>query len=156
MHNQTTETNEIYIDLKDDEMEIKELIDDLTDAIVSKDIDQIMSFYSDDVVAFDLMAPLKYEGKENYRQAWDMIKDIRGNLVYEFHDLHVSANIDVAFSFSLVRMAGMMKDEKETECWFRHTGCYRRINGSWLIVHESTSVPIDMKTERGLFDLKPW
>lgn len=150
------ETGEIYIDLKDDELEIKELVDDFSEAIQARDIDRIMSFYSDDVVAFDLMPPLRYEGKDHYRKAWEMIKDMQGNFVYEFHDLHVAANTDVAFSYSLNRMSGTTKEGYEMECWLRHTGCYRRINGSWMIVHESTSVPIDMKTEKGLFDLKPW
>ncbi|MCI0611683.1 hypothetical protein L0244_01705 [bacterium] len=37
----------------------------------------------------------------------------------------------------------------------RWTGCYRKNNGKWLIVHEHVSVPVDLKNDKALMDLKP-
>jgi hypothetical protein len=39
--------------------------------------------------------------------------------------------------------------------WFRETMSYRRTNGRWLVTHQHSSVPLDMKTMQGRMDLKP-
>lgn len=152
--NEINNFTDINIELSDDERELMELIDDFSMAIEQKNIEKIMSFYSDEVVAFDLMPPLKYVGKSEYRKAWQNITKAKGPFVFEFHDLHLESCSDVAFCHSLVNMQADMGDG-EMNTWIRYTGGFRKINGSWRIVHESTSVPIDMNTQKGMFDLRP-
>jgi ketosteroid isomerase-like protein len=38
--------------------------------------------------------------------------------------------------------------------WVRATGCYRKIEGRWRIVHEQVSVPFDPRTSQAVFSLE--
>lgn len=46
---------------------IKSLIEQWKHAVVSRDIDQIVSFYADDIVSFDAVTALQFKGKAAYR-----------------------------------------------------------------------------------------
>ncbi len=50
---------------------IKRLIEQWKDAVVSRDIDKIVSFYADDIVSFDAVTALQFKGKAAYRAHWE-------------------------------------------------------------------------------------
>jgi ketosteroid isomerase-like protein len=52
------------------EADIQKRVEDWAKAIRAKDLDVIMSFYTSDIVSFDLDPPLRYAGTENRRRAW--------------------------------------------------------------------------------------
>ena len=65
------------------------------------------------------------------------------------------ASDDMAFTFSLNRIRGTLKNGDKSDRWLRwSTGC-RKTNGKWNIVHEHVSVPVDVKAGKALLDLKP-
>jgi ketosteroid isomerase-like protein len=68
------------------------------------------------------------------------------------HNLTVVAGDDIAFSYSLNRMSGVLKSGERTDSWLRWTVCFRLIGGAWLATHEHVSVPAG--TERGTAALK--
>ncbi|BAW09763.1 hypothetical protein [Nocardia seriolae] len=39
--------------------------------------------------------------------------------------------------------------------WVRVTYGMRKINGTWLIVHDQVSVPLDIVSGKGVVDLEP-
>lgn len=41
------------------------------------------------------------------------------------------------------------------DMWSRWTVFLKKIDDRWLIAHEHVSVPIDMETEKAMWDLKP-
>ena len=47
--------------------EIRGWLDRWTKAFTAKDVDAIMALYADDVVAYDIVPPLQYVGKSEYR-----------------------------------------------------------------------------------------
>lgn len=53
-----------------DEDQIRALIDDWAGALRAKDIDRVMSHYAPDVLAFDAIAQLQFQGRVAYRQHW--------------------------------------------------------------------------------------
>jgi ketosteroid isomerase-like protein len=61
----------------------------------------------------------------------------------------------VAFSHSLNKVGGTMKNGQKSDRWLRWTACYRKTNGKWLIVHEHVSVPADVRSGKAVLDLKP-
>ena len=140
----------------DAEAAIRELIDGFVKAIRAKDIDGVMSIFAPDVVSFDLGPPLQHGGGEAFIQRWQgLLVSYQGRIEYEICDLSITAGDDVAFSHSLNRMAGTMKNGRMTDRWLRWTACYRKINGKWLIVHEQVSVPVDVSNSKALLDLRP-
>jgi uncharacterized protein (TIGR02246 family) len=141
---------------KNDEAEIKRLIEGGVEAIRDKNIEGVMSLYAPEVVSFDIVPPLQYVGAEAFRKAWEAVfSSFQGPIDYELHDLSITVGDDVAFTYSLNRISGTLNTGQKTDLWLRWTGCFRKINGKWLIVHHQNSVPVDLQTGRALLSLKP-
>jgi uncharacterized protein (TIGR02246 family) len=141
---------------KIDEAAIRELLDRATRALHDKDIDGVMSMYAPEVVSFDIVPPLQYLGAEAFRKRWEEVfLTYSGPINYEIHDLDITVGDDLAFSHSLNRIRGTLKNGQKADLWLRWTACFRKINGRWLIVHHQVSVPVDLEHGTALLDLKP-
>ena len=141
---------------KNDEAEIKRVIEGGVEAIHDKNIEGVMSIYAQEVVSFDIVPPLRYVGADAYRKRWEeTFSSFQGPIGYEIHDLNITVGDDVAFTHSLNRISGTMNNGQKTDLWLRWTACFRKINGKWLIVHHQNSVPVDLATGRAVFSLKP-
>jgi ketosteroid isomerase-like protein len=78
-----------------------------------------------------------------------------GPVNVDISDLQIEASGDVAFGHYLYRVTGTLMDGKKVDMWVRATGCYRKKDGKWKLVHEHQSVPFDPKTGKASLDLKP-
>lgn len=142
--------------MMNDEAQIRALFEDFSRAFMAKDLDKIMSFYAPDVVAYDIAPPLQFAGKESYRKSWEKWMPQMDRVEsHEMSDLKIAVGGDVAFSHCLSHMIATMKSGERMDSWIRYTAGFRKINGKWLIVHEQLSVPIDMNSQKALWDLKP-
>ncbi len=134
---------------------IQDLIDGLVKAIRAKDINGVMSVFAPEVVSFDLGPPLQHRGGEPFTKRWqELFESYQTAIDYEVRDLSVTTGDDIAFSHSLNRISGTMKNGQKTERWLRWTACYRKTSGQWLIVHEHVSVPVDLNG-KAVLDLQP-
>lgn len=143
-------------DLTTDEARIRLLLEERVDALRAKDFDRIMSFNSSDIVVFDIPAPLQYVGNEACRKsmvAW--LDSYRGPLSFETRDLSITVGGDVAFTHSLFRVSGTMKNGEETDHWIRLTYCLRKVSDKWWITHEHLSLPINLETNNAVHYLQP-
>jgi ketosteroid isomerase-like protein len=137
------------------EVLIREQIDGFMKAVRDKDLTRMMSYYAPDIVSFDIIPPLKYDGIQAYRKSWQKgLAMMQGPIEFEARDLHIDASDQIAFCRAINRMK-FTSDGKETEMWVRWTGCFRNIDGNWLVTHEHVSVPVDMETDKALYGLKP-
>src|SRR5215813_9431388 len=141
---------------KNDEAEIKRVIEGGVEALRDKNIEGAMSLYAPEVVSFDIVPPLRYVGADTFRNVWkEVFSSFQGPIGYEMHDLTITVGDDVAFAYSLNRISGTMNNELKTDLWLRWTACFRKINGKWLIVHHQNSVPVDLQHGKAMLDLKP-
>jgi uncharacterized protein (TIGR02246 family) len=139
-----------------EEAAIRAMVDGFVKAIRAKDIKGIMSVFAPDVVSFDLGPPLQHGGGEAFTKRWEELFDSYQNAIdYEVRDLRISVADDVAFSHSLNRIGGTMKNGQRSDRWLRWTACYRKTDGRWLIVHEQVSVPVDVRNGKAILDLIP-
>ncbi len=138
-----------------DEAEIRQIMDDWAKAFRAKDVEGFMSLHAPEIVSFDIVPPLQYVGKDAYRKPAEAAFAAFQTLDFEMRDLSITAGDDVAFSHSLSRMIGMMKDGRKSDYWLRQTTCFRKINGKWLITHDQTSVPTDFESGKAVLDLTP-
>lgn len=138
-----------------DEAQIRALIDDWAKAVRAKDVDGVLSHLAADVVTFDLAPPLRSTGTDaGGLQAW--FSTWKGPLGYEIRDLSITAGDDAAFCHCLSRLSGTKVDGEQNDVWFRQTLCFRRIGGTWKIVHQHESVPFYMDgSYRAAVDLGP-
>tara|TARA_R110001599_G_scaffold171353_1_gene362060 strand:+ start:43820 stop:44269 length:450 start_codon:yes stop_codon:yes gene_type:complete len=138
------------------ESEIRTVIDQWQKAVVAGDLDRIMAHYADDILSFDAVAQLQFKGTAAYRKHWQACMEMcKGPMIFDIHELGVTANDDIAFSHYLTRCGGGADSGEEQTAWMRGTVCHRKIGGKWLVVHEHFSAPFDMQSSKALFDLKP-
>jgi len=115
-----------------------------------------MSFYTPDVVYYDVVPPLRYAGTAALRDRFlHWFSNYKGGIDLETRDLHVVVSSDLAFAFWFSRAAGTMPDGRPAGSWVRATNCWRRIDGTWLVVHEHISWPVDGMSGMGVRDLVP-
>jgi len=139
-----------------DEAAIRQRIDTLLDAIRATDLDGVKPIFAPDLVSFDIVPPLRHVGAAAKWRNWaDVFAAYRRPLGYEVRDLTITIGGDVAFVYSLNRINGTLRNGNRTDMWLRWTGCFRKIDGDWFIVHDHVSVPLDMASGKALRDLEP-
>jgi uncharacterized protein (TIGR02246 family) len=88
---------------------IQALIDRWTQAVEARDLEGVMALYAprDAVVAYDLVPPLQYRGKEAYRENFrQMFAQYQGRMHVEYRDLHILSSGDLAVIYALERLSG--------------------------------------------------
>jgi uncharacterized protein (TIGR02246 family) len=136
--------------------EIRAVYDRWAKAFEARDIDGIMAVYANPVVAYDVVPPLQYKGKEAYRKDYmELLSQYDGPVHVEYRELTIMSSGDVGVIHALERFTGKLKNGQESDMWLRATSGLRKINGKWLIVHDHISVPVDLETGKAALDLKP-
>ena len=139
-----------------DEVQIRALIDDRLKAVRAKDINGAMSSSASDILSFDVIDPLQYVGLHALRKRLEgWFASFQGPIGHEICELNITAGNDVAFSHSLNRVIGTKTDGNKIDMYWRATGCYRKIDGKWMVTHEHNSVPFDPESGKATLDLKP-
>jgi len=138
------------------EEEIRRLFDGWGKAIRAKDVDASLASYAPDVLAFDLINPLRYVGIDAVRARLEnWFSSFAGPIGYENRDLTIAMGDDVAFSHSLNHVSATTKDGQRLDMYWRATVCFCKLDGSWTVTHTHSSVPFDMETGQVSLDLEP-
>jgi ketosteroid isomerase-like protein len=138
------------------EPEIKALLDRQSKAMREKDIDQLMSLYSHDVVYFDTVPPLRFVGSDALRVRFLRWFDgFQGPIGIESRDLNVLSSGDIAVAHWLSRASGTLTNGREIGSWVRATSCCQRSGQGWLITHEHVSFPVDIGSGSVATDEQP-
>ncbi|PYT76801.1 MAG: hypothetical protein DMG40_25390 [Acidobacteria bacterium] len=140
------------------EAEIRALYDRWAQAFEARDIDGIMSVYApgDAIVAYDVVPPLQYKGKDTYRKDYlEFLAQYDGAIHVEYRDMRILSDGDVGLIHALERFTGKLRNGQQSDIWLRVTSGLRKIDGKWLIVHDHVSVPVDFETGKAALELKP-
>jgi ketosteroid isomerase-like protein len=125
-----------------DTAEIKALEQQLIDGMKAKDAKRIMSCYSDDVFAYDVVPPRQYVGAAAFQKPWQGFLDMfKGPINVEVNDLVINSDGEIAYSRSIQHISGTTNEGKPFDATFRITDVYRKSHGKWVIVQEHISVP---------------
>ena len=129
--------------------QVRALLDSRVDACLKKDVEQLMSHYSPDIVYYDVVPPLQYAGSEEVRGNFvRWFNGFEGPISMETHDLTIATGEDVAFAHMLHLTSGMRKNGQQSSLWVRSSVCCQRSGETWLITHEHISVPINPQTRQ--------
>lgn len=127
------------------EDEVYERINSLAEAIRFKNVDQVMSHYAPDVLAFDVQPPLEVRGAAAYRKNFEKwFASMSGRIAYEMSDVHVSADETYAYCHCLSHVTGARAGGGRADYWVRVTTAWRKVHGEWLVAHEHISMPTMM------------
>jgi ketosteroid isomerase-like protein len=138
--------------------EIRALLDGRSEAVRAKDIDRLMSFYSPEIVYFDIVPGLQYTGSAALRPRFlEWFDNFEGPIEQGLRedDLHIQVSGDLAIAYMLIRAGGTLKQAGEVGYWVRATSCFQRSDQGWLVTHEHVSVPVDFGSGSAVMDLVP-
>lgn len=119
-----------------DERELNELVERWLKAVRAGDLEAVLAFHEDDVVLFDVAAPLEHRGLASFRDAWAPFLDGGPHEVFELGGFQLHVDGDVAFAHALLRI------EADRDFSVRLSLGFRKRSGRWVIVHEHHSAPI--------------
>jgi uncharacterized protein (TIGR02246 family) len=124
------------------ETQIRSLVENWAKAVRAKDMESVLAHHADDVVMFDVPAPLQARGMEEYKRTWELFFDNSpgGPGSFDLTDLQITATEAVAYCHALVKIF---------DSTVRLTMGFRRENSGWLIAHEHHSYPIELKPASG-------
>ena len=92
------------------EVEIRQWMDQWKKVFAAHDLDGIMALYAPDVIAYDVVAPLQFVGKEVYRKDYqEFLAQYVGPIEVEFRDTHIFGGPDVAVYIGLERLSGTLE-----------------------------------------------
>jgi uncharacterized protein (TIGR02246 family) len=125
-----------------DEIAIRELVENWANAVRRKDLSAILLNHSANMSMFDVPPPLASKGIEAYRKTWDLFFSwARDPVVFDINEINITAGDDVAFVTALMRCAGTERSGQGIELDFRLTIGLRKIDDQWIVVHEHHSIP---------------
>ncbi len=138
-----------------EESEVRKVMDRWIAAVRQKDLESLLALYSNDFVGFDIVPPL-VSNKIDYEKSWKQFFDMAdGPIQCEVSQVKTVIVGGNAFIHLLNHMQYKDKEGNNNDTWLRATVLMRNQRGKWLCTHEHVSVPIDMQTKQGVFDLKP-
>ena len=127
---------------KEDEIEIQALIERWAKAVREEDMAGIRADHDSEILMFDVPPPLFSRGLDAYMATWEpFLSWSEKPVAFDFHDVTVTAGRDVAFATAIGRCAGREPNGKREELKFRLTMGFRKIDGSWRVMHEHHSLP---------------
>ncbi|PAE39069.1 hypothetical protein CHI06_17210 [Bacillus sp. 7884-1] len=94
--------------------------------------------------------------KENVAEWFNGLREDSVLLKVDFNDLVVEENSYLAFAYCAITFAAYQEEsgEKLRQMTNRFTYSLKKVNEYWVIAHEHSSLPINMETGKGIFNLK--
>ncbi|TDW76615.1 YybH family protein [Kribbella pratensis] len=138
------------------EVDIRERIDSLLDAVRTGDLETLRTVFAPNIVSFDIEAPLRHLGEEKKMSNWEqMFTVLQVPFEYETRDLTVFVDGSLAIVYSLNHMNASIGTGGKIDYWLRWTSAWQKIDGQWMIVHDHVSVPTYFPEGRAAMDLMP-
>jgi ketosteroid isomerase-like protein len=138
----TSTSSTTTTDTQADESQIRALLHEWAEAIRTGRLDEVLTRHAPDVLIYDVLPPLQYEGADTYRRSWgEWQPETAGPGRFALHDLRVTAGADVAFAHALIHCGYTTPDGRAVEDWVRATFCLRRAPDGWVVAHQHISMP---------------
>jgi uncharacterized protein (TIGR02246 family) len=140
-----------------DELELRRMIDDWRGALERGDADDLVRNYAEDALLFDVKPPYKVVGREAIRQLWLSCLPFfpeKFQAVHRDQQLQVVGDM-ASFHALFAFIIDDATDHPAAQTWLRVTVIYRKIGGSWKVVHEHVSLPYNPCTNEIAFIKDP-
>lgn len=125
-----------------DEAPIRQLLTHWAHATQKGLQDEILRNHASDVLIYDVLPPMQYQGAAAYRQSWDEWQpQTQGEGQFTLEDLCITAGQDVAFAHGLIRCRGTLADGTHFQDLVRATFCVQKKHGAWQVAHQHISKP---------------
>ena len=157
MNYQTTQLNEAQTSFAPHHDDVLTTLDNFAESIRNGNIETIMSYFADAIVAYDIMPPIEFTNKKTYQDAlqnyFTSVFIFPVNFTFLERTLEICG--DLAFANAIIHLEGDTIHGGYINNWFRNSTCLKNINGKWLIKSYHNSVPVDAITSKGILNLAP-
>jgi len=128
-----------------DEMDIQALIERWSRAVREENRAGIRANHDSEMLMFDVPPPFLSRGLDAYMATWEKFFSSWSEkpVAFDSHDVKITAGKDVAFATAIGRCAGVARNGRQEKLEFRLTMGFRKIEGSWRIMHEHHSLPAE-------------
>jgi ketosteroid isomerase-like protein len=129
----------------DNKADIRRVLENWASATRCGKQDDVLAGHRPDVLIYDVLAPMKYEGAKAYRASWNEWQpETASEGMFDLEDLMITAGSDVAFAHAFIRCGGAMPNGNTFEDIVRATFCLTYETGRWMVSHQHISKPIQM------------
>lgn len=124
-----------------DEQLIRRLIEDWAAAVHSGDMAGVLADHAGDIVMFDVPPPEQgVRGLDAYRETWPGFFEWQASgAVFDIESLDVTAAVDVAFAFALLRCGTPAELTSYPDRRLRLSIGLRKEDDRWVVTHEHHS-----------------
>ncbi|MCA1054155.1 nuclear transport factor 2 family protein [Rossellomorea aquimaris] len=139
---------------------VQEVLDHYKQGVQERNLDAFLSAYSSDIHIYDCWGAWESKGIESWRtnvNDWfNGLKESEETLIVGFDDVVIEESANLAFVHCAITYAAYKEgsEEKLRQMTNRFTFCMKKVNDSWVITHEHSSLPISMENGRGMFHLR--
>ena len=96
-------------------------------AVRASDVPRIVSYYAEDIVAFDAILQLQFKGRDAYQKHWQACTEMcKGPMTFDIAELQIHADPQVAFAHYLCHCGGTGPDGQPHSSWMRVSAGYRK------------------------------
>jgi ketosteroid isomerase-like protein len=124
-----------------DEQQIRALIENWAVAVHDGEMAGVLVDHSPDIVMFDVPPPVSgVRGLDDYRDTWPGFFEWQSSgAVFEVESLDVTAGVEVAFAFALLRCGTPAEFDRDPDHRLRLTIGLRKLADRWVVTHEHHS-----------------
>jgi ketosteroid isomerase-like protein len=139
------------------EKQITQVFEAYKAAVFAKDVDAFTALYDNNVRVFDMWGKWSYDGIDAWR---NMVIGWFGSLGNEkvgvdFSEIQITVSNDLSIAHAFVTYRGLSAEGKELRSMNNRLTCaLRNKNGTWKIIHEHSSSPIENDTTKAIFQRK--
>lgn len=140
--------------------EVHQVLETYKTAAYEKDIEKFLSLYAPEIHIYDCWGNWESKGihswKANVSEWFNGLRQEKVLLEVTFDDVVIEKTSTLAFVHCAVTFTGSQEESgvQLHQTTNRFTYALKKIDDSWAIAHEHSSLPIDMESGKGIFDLK--
>ena len=141
-------------------LKVQDVLENYKTAVYEKDVEKFLSIYDPELHIYDCWGNWEIKGISSWKEnvvEWFNGLSVDGVLLkVDFNDLVVEEYSYLAFVHCGVTFAAHQEEsgEKLRQITNRFTYCLKKVNESWVIAHEHSSLPINKESGKGIFNLK--
>ena len=139
---------------------VKDVLENYKSSVFENDVDRFLTAYAPDIHIYDCWSNWECKGIFHWRaDVEEWFNGLRAEgvlLTVDFNDLVIEENENLAFVYCSVTFTAQNVESVENlrQLTNRFTFGLRKVNDSWIITHEHSSLPINKDTGKGIFHLK--
>ncbi len=141
-------------------IKVQDVLENYKSSVYEKDVERFLTIYAPDIHIYDCWSNWECKGiihwRTNVEEWFEGLRRDGVSLIVNFNDLVIEENMNLAFVHCSVKFTAqnVETEEKLRQLTNRFTFGLRKVDDSWMITHEHSSLPINKDTGMGIFNLK--